>query len=88
MSETNEVRFEAPKQLIPVKLSSKEIQAKGELLAEQVIALAELRDEKASAASDFNRQIKELQEQVDKLSQAVNSGFELREAPGLPFDDA
>jgi peptidoglycan hydrolase CwlO-like protein len=86
MSEVMEVIFEAPKQLVPVKLSSKEIQAKGQLLAEQVIALAELRDEKAASNSEFNRRIKELQEQVDKLSQAVNSGVELREAPGLPFE--
>jgi hypothetical protein len=67
--------------MLPCQLTQEEIDTRGRLLARKVADLVELEDEKRAKVKEFTDQIKGIDEEIGKLSEAVNTGKERRPIP-------
>jgi hypothetical protein len=73
--------------MLPCQLTQDEIDTRGRLLARKVADLVDLEEDKKAKAKEFTDQIKGIEEEIVKLSEAVNTGKEKRPIPVSDHDD-
>lgn len=64
--------------ILPVKLTIEELRTKSDEMAVSVLELEDLKERKAGAMKDFNKEIKDLGSKIHGLADVVRAGQEFR----------